>query len=101
VEHAKRVNVAANDMGAGMRRLTDATPTRGETVVEDTPTRRSRTSGIDRMLQMMDLHHATERATTALEIPRSVKAALSTIYTLIDELVERQLLDRQSDCACP
>ncbi len=56
--------------------------------------RRARTSGLDRMLQIMDHLQATGRAATAYEIARSVGAPLSTVYVLIDDLVERRLLDR-------
>jgi DNA-binding IclR family transcriptional regulator len=56
--------------------------------------RRSRTSGLDRMLQIMDHLRATGHPATAYEIARSVGAPLSTVYVLIDDLVERHLLDR-------
>lgn len=56
--------------------------------------RRRRTSGIDRVLQILDHLQATGLAATAYEIARSVGAPLSTVYVLIDELVAKRLLDR-------
>ena len=56
--------------------------------------RRARTSGLDRMLQIMDHLQATGRSATAYDIARRVGAPLSTIYVLIDDLVERRMLDR-------
>jgi len=55
---------------------------------------RSRTSGIDRALQVMDI--LTERQTpmSAYELARSVGAPVSTIYRIVDELVERDMLSR-------
>ncbi|HTU56427.1 MAG TPA: IclR family transcriptional regulator [Acetobacteraceae bacterium] len=58
------------------------------------PARRTRTSGLDRVLQIMDHLQATERPASAYEIARSVGAPISTVYVLIDELVEKCLLDR-------
>lgn len=63
----------------------------------NTPTeaaRRSRTSGIDRALQIFDQLQRVQQATTAYEIARAVGAPLSTIYAIIDDLVEKGLLDR-------
>jgi len=59
--------------------------------------RRSRTSGIDRALQIFDHLQRVEQATTAYEIARAVGAPLSTIYAIIDDLVEKDLLDRDGN----
>lgn len=58
-------------------------------------TARTRTSGIDRALQIMDI--LTERAQpmTAYDLARSAGAPVSTIYRLVDELVDRDMLSRQ------
>lgn len=59
--------------------------------------RRSRTSGIDRALQIFDHLQRVEQATTAYEIARAIGAPLSTIYSIIDDLVDKDLLDRDSN----
>jgi DNA-binding IclR family transcriptional regulator len=59
--------------------------------------RRTRTSGIDRALQIFDYLQRAEQATTAYEIARAVGAPLSTIYAIIDDLVEKDLLNRDHD----
>lgn len=61
------------------------------------PERRSRTSGIDRALQIFDHLQRVEQATTAYEIARAVGAPLSTIYAIIDDLVEKDLLNRDGN----
>ncbi|MFC2252562.1 IclR family transcriptional regulator [Labrys portucalensis] len=57
--------------------------------------RRSRTSGIDRALQILDYLQKVERPATAYEIARDIGAPLSTIYVIVDDLVEKEMLDRQ------
>ena len=59
--------------------------------------RRSRTSGIDRALQIFDHLQRVEQATTAYEIARAIGAPLSTIYAIIDDLVDKDLLDRDNN----
>ncbi|WP_062119949.1 IclR family transcriptional regulator [Aureimonas sp. AU40] len=56
--------------------------------------RRSRVSGIDRALQIFDQLRDTGRPATAYDLAHSVKAPLSTIYTIVDDLVEKGLLVR-------
>ncbi|AQZ51007.1 IclR family transcriptional regulator [Martelella mediterranea] len=58
---------------------------------------RSRTSGIDRTLQIMDILLDYRRPMTAYELAKSAAAPVSTIYRLIDELVERGMLSRTSE----
>jgi DNA-binding IclR family transcriptional regulator len=60
----------------------------------DPKSRRSRTSGIDRALQILDYLQRVERAATAYEIARDIGAPLSTIYVIVDDLVEKDLLNR-------
>ncbi|MFE0016221.1 IclR family transcriptional regulator [Mesorhizobium sp. NPDC059054] len=57
--------------------------------------RRSRTSGIDRALQVLDHLQKQGRPTTAYEIARAVGAPLSTIYVIVDDLVDKEMLDRK------
>lgn len=61
------------------------------------PVRRTRTSGIDRALQIFDHLQRVEQAATAYEIARAVGAPLSTVYSIIDDLVEKELLDRDAN----
>lgn len=61
------------------------------------PARRTRTSGIDRALQILDYLQREEQAATAYEIARAVGAPLSTVYAIIDDLVEKDLLDRDAN----
>src|SRR5690554_1790686 len=78
-------------------------PERLEPIVSDTDSntdpapRRSRTSGIDRALQIFDHLQRVEQASTAYEIARAVGAPLSTIYSIIDDLVAKDLLDRDDN----
>ena len=74
----------------------------GSNVVKDDPAptekaRRSRTSGIDRAMQIFDHLQQVEQASTAYEIARGIGAPISTIYAIIDDLVEKDLLDRDGN----
>lgn len=73
---------------------TAADPEAGEVEAAPTP-RRSRTSGIDRALQILDHLQEQGRPATAYEIARAVGAPLSTIYVIVDDLVDKELLDRK------
>lgn len=55
---------------------------------------RKRTSGIDRSLQIMDALTERQLPMTAYELAKAAGAPVSTIYRLIDELVEREMLSR-------
>lgn len=55
-------------------------------------TKRTRTSGIDRAMQIMDILTERQAAMTAYDLAKSVGAPVSTIYRLVDELVERNML---------
>src|SRR5271170_3706977 len=56
--------------------------------------RRVRTSGIDRVLQVLDHLQATGKPATGYDIARSLGAPLSTIYATIDDLVQKRMLAR-------
>ncbi len=55
---------------------------------------RSRVSGIDRTLQILDFLSERGESASAYDIAKSVGAPVSTIYALVDELVDRQVLMR-------
>lgn len=59
--------------------------------------RRSRVSGIDRALQVLDHLHETGTPAGAYAIAKTIGAPLSTAYVIIDDLVEKGLLGRRSD----
>ncbi len=59
--------------------------------------RRTRTSALDRILQVLDFLQSHDAPATAYEIAHAIGAPLSTIYTLVDDLVEKDLLDRFED----
>lgn len=59
--------------------------------------RRSRVSGMDRALQILDHLYQTGEPAGSYAIAKAVGAPLSTIYVIIDELVERDLLSRRGD----
>jgi DNA-binding IclR family transcriptional regulator len=58
---------------------------------------RTRTNAIERVVQILDALQEAERPATAYEIARTVGAPLSTVYTIINDLVERNLLSRAAD----
>lgn len=60
-------------------------------------TPRKRTSGIDRAIQVMDVLTERQKAMSAYELAKSVGAPLSTIYRIVDDLVERAMLSRVDD----
>lgn len=59
--------------------------------------RRSRVSGIDRALQVIDYLYETGSPAGAYAIAKAVQAPLSTVYVIIDDLVEKNMLARNSD----
>ncbi len=59
--------------------------------------RRSRVSGIDRALQVIDYLYETGAPAGAYAIAKAVKAPLSTVYVIIDDLVEKNMLARNAD----
>lgn len=59
--------------------------------------KRTRTSALDRILQVLDFLQSHDAPATAYEIARAVGAPLSTIYTLVEDLVDKDMLDRFED----
>nr|WP_245515477.1 IclR family transcriptional regulator [Rhizobium deserti] len=59
--------------------------------------RRSRVSGIDRALQVIDYLYETGAPAGAYAIAKAVKAPLSTVYVIIDDLVGKNMLARNGD----
>lgn len=68
-------------------------------VIEVKGARRSRVSGIDRALQIIDYLYDTGAPAGGYAIAKAVKAPLSTIYVIVDDLVEKNILTRNSDGA--
>ena len=73
--------------------LSDAAPG----VADDGKQRRSRVSGIDRALQVIDYLYETGSPAGAYAIAKAVKAPLSTVYVIIDDLVDKNMLARNAD----
>lgn len=61
--------------------------------------RRSRVSGIDRALQVIDHLYETGAPAGAYAIAKAIGAPLSTVYVIIEDLVEKQMLTRNADNA--
>lgn len=59
--------------------------------------KRTRTSALERILQVLDFLQNHDTPATAYEIARAVGAPLSTVYTLVEDLVEKDILDRFED----
>ncbi|MGF6772712.1 DNA-binding IclR family transcriptional regulator [Paraburkholderia sp. GAS199] len=60
---------------------------------------RTRTGALDRAVQILDALQQANRPATAYEIARMVGAPLSTVYSIINDLVEKNLLARRVDGA--
>lgn len=67
--------------------------------IETKSTRRSRVSGIDRALQVIDYLYETGAPAGPYAIAKAIKAPLSTVYVTIDDLVEKNMLARNADGA--
>ncbi len=67
--------------------------------LENKSTRRSRMSGIDRALQVIDYLYETGAPAGPYAIAKAIKAPLSTVYVTIDDLVEKNMLARNADGA--
>lgn len=59
--------------------------------------RRSRVSGIDRAVQILDHLQQEGRAQTAYEVARAIGAPLSTIYAIVEDLLDKSLLTRSGE----
>lgn len=66
---------------------------------ETKSTRRSRVSGIDSALQVIDYLYETGAPAGPYAIAKAIKAPLSTVYVTIDDLVEKNMLARNADGA--
>jgi DNA-binding IclR family transcriptional regulator len=58
--------------------------------------KRTRTSGIDRSLQILDALAERNEPMNAYDLARTIGAPVSTIYRLVDELIEREMLSRRT-----
>ncbi|MCP8938403.1 IclR family transcriptional regulator [Alsobacter sp. SYSU M60028] len=67
------------------------------TVEKQETNRRSRVSGIDRALQVLDVLQSSGAPSGAYAIARAIGAPLSTVYAIVDDLVERRMLQRRAD----
>ena len=65
--------------------------------IGDKPAPRSRVSALDRALQVLDQLQTSGTPMTAYDIARSAGAPLSTMYSIIDDMVEKGLLMRADD----
>lgn len=63
----------------------------------DKVARRSRVSGMDRALQVIDHLYETGVPCGVYAIAKAVKAPLSTVYVIVDDLVEKSMLTRNAD----
>ncbi|WP_432444379.1 IclR family transcriptional regulator [Rhizobium lusitanum] len=77
--------------------LSPAPPEDAASTSEIKGARRSRVSGIDRALQVIDYLYETGAPAGAYAIAKAVKAPLSTVYVIIDDLVEKNMLGRNAD----
>ena len=59
--------------------------------------RRTRVSGIDRALQVIDYLYETGSPAGVYAIAKAIGAPLSTVYVIVDDLVEKNMLSRNSD----
>ncbi|AUT64792.1 MULTISPECIES: IclR family transcriptional regulator [Paraburkholderia] len=58
---------------------------------------RTRTSALDRAVQILDALQDAGKPATAYEIAHRVNAPLSTVYSIINDMVEKNLLSRSAD----
>ncbi len=56
--------------------------------------RRSRVSGIERTVQILDALTDRGGPTSAYDIAKSIRAPMSTIYSIVEELIQRDLLTK-------
>ncbi|MEF0941476.1 IclR family transcriptional regulator [Rhizobium sp. BR 362] len=59
--------------------------------------RRSRVSGIDRAMQVIDYLYETGAPCGVYAVAKAIGAPLSTVYVIVDDLVEKNLLSRNAD----
>src|SRR4029079_8066822 len=78
----------------------DPVDTKFSDVAKAAPEKRSRgarVSGIDRALQILDFLQAEMKPVGAYAVAKAVGAPLSTVYVIIEDLVEKRLLQRRND----
>ncbi len=85
-----------------MESTTSSTTHSEESAAADMPgsektSRRSRVSGIDRALQVIDYLYETGSPAGVYAIAKAVKAPLSTVYVIVDDLVDKTMLSRNAD----
>lgn len=77
--------------------VTKAAPASKTAVEKKEPSRRSRVSGIDRVLQVLDFLYEHGSPSGAYMIAKAIGAPLSTVYVIVDDMVEKKLLSRNSE----
>ncbi|GAA0609940.1 IclR family transcriptional regulator [Paenochrobactrum glaciei] len=77
--------------------VTKAAPENKTAVEKKEPLRRSRVSGIDRVLQVLDFLYEHGSPSGAYMIAKAIGAPLSTVYVIVDDMVEKKLLSRNSE----
>ena len=77
--------------------VSETVPAVGDAPSPDPAPRRTRVSGIDRALQILDYLYQTEKPWTAYAIAKAIGAPLSTTYAIIDDLIARDLLSNRGD----
>jgi DNA-binding IclR family transcriptional regulator len=73
------------------------TPKIVETAPAEKKGRGARVSGIDRALQILDYLQEEAKPAGAYAVAKAIGAPLSTVYVIIDDLVEKRLLQRRND----
>jgi DNA-binding IclR family transcriptional regulator len=74
-----------------------ASPKLKQPAVRGKQVRGPRASGIDRALQILDHLQSVMAPVGAYAIAKAIGAPLSSIYVIIEDLVEKQILQRRSD----
>jgi DNA-binding IclR family transcriptional regulator len=83
--------------GSGIRSGRNTISTISTIGAADSAAPRTRTSALDRAVQILDALQQANRPATAYEVARIVGAPLSTVYSIINDLVEKNLLARRMD----
>ena len=88
------------DAAQAAQELDDApAPESGNGTDRDAPDsgKRKRTGALDRVVQILDRIQEVNAPMTAYEVARSVGAPLTTVYTIINDLVDKRLLTRNRE----
>jgi len=78
-------------------KTSDMEATGGIARADNAKARRTRVSGIDRALQVIDYLYETGSPAGVYAIAKAIGAPLSTVYVIVDDLVEKNMLSRNSD----